>query len=402
MHTRIKTLETTVVSVPLTAPIRWAMGSLGHTTRTIVTLRTDDGTIGYGETIGSQPKDVIDREIRPSVEGLDPFNIEKIIARGGLPQRHHAFLAWQGRMRALAAVEMACWDAMGKALGRPVCDLIGGRYRERAAFSAYVYPRYKREGDEEGGESSPEEIARYCGDVVRKFGYRMLEFKFGVNSPEADAETIRQVRNRVGPEVELRVDPNSVWSPETSMRMMPLLGELGVSFVEEPCFGLQAMARVRAVSKIPFSSHAQFMIPEVVALRSADAICVDPHECGGIQTLKKLIAVTEVHNLACWLHSNAELGVSQAAYLHIVASSPHIIHPSQGTYEHVSDDVIKGGKFPVEGGSTEVPTGPGLGVELDDVKVRKYSDYHREHSEGGFSRPVDLENAEWTLAAPRW
>lgn len=131
----------------------------------------------------------------------------------------------------------------------------------------------------------------------------------------------------------------------------------------------------------------------------------DPYEVGGILVTKKLVAAAELHNSGFWIHSAAELGVSMAANIHLAASSPHMIHPNQGTYEHISDDIIKGGKFKIKDGCITVPNGPGLGVEIDETRLKQYHEMYLEQGEAGFAGDsiisADTNRPTWWPSIPQ-
>jgi len=284
-----------------------------------------------------------------------------------------------------------------------VYDLIGGLYRDKVSFSGYWYPRYKK--GRVGGESTPQTIAKYCEEAVRKYGFTRLEGKVGIFHPNFDIKTIEAIRGEVGPEVELGVDANGVWSPETAIKVIKKMDSYDLCNVEEPCRDLEACARVRRRVDVPISTHCP-LVAEVMKLGVADVMVCDPYEVGGILVTKKLVAAAELHNLGFWLHSAAELGVSMAANMHIVASSPHIIHPSQGTYEHIADDVIKSGKFKIKDGCIVVPNGPGLGVEIDETRLKRYHEMYLEQGEAGFAGyaiiSADTNRPTWWPSIPQW
>jgi len=398
---KITNVTCNVVTIPFRAPIRYAHGSLAGTTRTLVRIETDEGITGLGETLGSDSARTIDN-LKPSIVGIDPHDIESIILKCSGYARYHPF--YTINMRPLAGIEIALWDIVSKAANRPLYDLLGGKCRDSVAFSGYVYPRYQNQT--EGGETTPEEISNYCAKIVKENGYKRIEVKLGVFDLQKDIETIRAIREKIGSNVEVGVDPNSLWSPETAIKMIGKLDRYDLCNVEEPCRGLEASARVRRSVTVPISTHSP-LIPEVARLNAADVIVGDPHEAGGILISKKLIAAAEIHNLGFWLHSTAEAGVSMAAYLHIAASSPHIIHPSQGTYEHLADDIIIGSKHKFREGSVRVPDGPGLGVELDEEKVRIYHENFLRSGEQGFAgynpiREADVQRPKWTPRIPEY
>lgn len=393
---KISDLKTTAVNVPLEAPIRWALGVVEGTTRTIVEVTTDEGITGLGETVGDYSKRSIDEEIKPIVVGRDPFDIQGLIARCTFEVEKTFFGRWDADLTAFAGVEMALWDIMGKAIGKPLCELLGGASRQEVPFAGYVFPRY-REG-EVGGESNPSEIASFCRGLIEEFGFKTLEIKLGVFDPNVDIEIVRAIRESVD-DIQVRVDPNSVWSVETSIRTIKKMARYDVQNVEEPTKGLSALANVRTATGAAISTHSS-LIPEIAALGAADSIVGDLHHGGGIWMTKKLVSVAEAFNLDFWLHSGCELGISTAACIHLAASTPHMIHANQTHYHHQVDDVISHGKFKIENGSITVPTGPGLGVELDEEKVSKYSDLYKHM--GPYRFYCDRRRPDWIPSMPMW
>jgi glucarate dehydratase len=398
---KVTDVETTVVSVPHLAPIRFSHGVSKGTTRTIIKIYTDENIVGLGETTGSAPKNVIDNVLKPIVIGSDPFEVEKLLGKCNGYDRYQPFFT--RNMRAFSGLEIALWDIIGKSVDKPIYDLLGGKYRDKIAFSGYWYPRYKL--GNLGGESTPEEIAKYCRNIIKKYGFTRLEGKAGVFSPAFDLKTVATIRSEVGAEIEIGIDANGLWSPESAIRIIKKMDQYDLCHVEEPCRDLEASARVRSRVDVPISTHCP-LIAELIKLGVADIMVCDPYEVGGILTTKKLCAASELHNIGFWIHSAAELGVSMSANLHIAASSPHIIHPSQGTYEHISDDIIKGGKFEIKCGAIKVPERPGLGVEIDESKLRSYGKKYQEEGDFGFAGygniSLDIERPNWWPSIPEW
>src|SRR5699024_2571400 len=123
-----------------------------------------------------------------------------------------------------AAVEMACWDIMGKALGKRVCDLWGGADAEQVPFVAYLFFRYKSADGRCGGEDGPEGICEQYAGHVERFGFKGLKVKTGVLPPAIERATVKALRERFGGQIEqLRVDPNQVWSTETAINELKRL-----------------------------------------------------------------------------------------------------------------------------------------------------------------------------------
>ncbi|MDA0952457.1 MAG: isomerase, partial [Proteobacteria bacterium] len=135
---KISRIDVTVINVSFVAPIRWSGGANEDWTRIIVEMHTDDGLVGLGETLGGKvTAALIETEIAPMFLGESPFAIEKMLSKATFVPLYYGKAGYC----AIAALEVACWDLMGKATGRPVCELIGGRLREEVPFAAYIYHR---------------------------------------------------------------------------------------------------------------------------------------------------------------------------------------------------------------------------------------------------------------------
>ena len=368
---KISKIETLRVTIPLEAPILWSQGWRSATTRTLVKVYTDEGIVGIGETRGDDGiEEMIKGKMAPKLIGADPFQIELIL------EKFHMLSYFQGYfgLSAVAGVEIALWDIIGKASGRPLCDLLGGRYRDPISFSGYIF--YRAENNGVGGEKTPEEIVRFCERVVEEHGFDCLKLKGGAYPPEHDIEVLRAIRERFGSKFRLRIDPNGCWSPQTAIKVARELDEIGLEYLEDPVWGIEGMARLRKDIHIPIATNMCVVnfdsLPTGIREGAVDIILADAHKWGGILVTKKLAGVCEAFRIGLSMHSGAELGVSTAVNLHLAASTPQISYSIDGHYHHIVDDIIKGGKHKYVNGMIKVPEGPGLGVELDEDKVGKY------------------------------
>ena len=368
---RIERIETKRVTIPLEAPIRWSQGYRSATTRTLVWIYTDEGITGIGETRGDDGIEEMIQTIARKLKGEDPFQLENIL------EKFHMFSYFQGYfgLSAIAGVEIALWDIIGKKCDRPLCDLIGGRYRDPIPFSGYIFYRYKT-ADGKGGEETPEQIVRFCERVVAEYGFDCLKLKGGAFEPKLEVATLRAVRARFGPDFKLRIDPNGCWSPQTAIGVAEELKQIGLEYLEDPCWGIEGMSALRKDINIPIATNMCVVnfdtLPTGIRERAVDIILADAHKWGGILVTKKLAAVCNAFRIGMSMHSGAELGVSTAVNLHLAASTPEISYSIDGHYHHIVDDILKGGKHQYVKGHIAVPKGPGLGVELDMEKVEKY------------------------------
>src|ERR1051326_4606309 len=217
---KIVSLQTTVVTVPMEAPLRWSLGVETGTTRTIVELETDEGITGVGETYGGEGTVRSLNFLRPILENSDPFEIERILKKLQVfCISYETFVP----PHAVAAVEMACWDIMGKALNRPVCSLLGGKFREHVPFAGYIFFRYPSSNGK-CGEDTPEKLLAYTEALVDQYHFESLKIKGGALPPEQELEAVRLIRKKF-PQAKLRFDPNAAWSVSTAINILRRMGE---------------------------------------------------------------------------------------------------------------------------------------------------------------------------------
>lgn len=399
---KITGIQATAVNVPLKAPIRWSWGLRKATTRILVRIDTDEGVAGYGETMGRVGVDNIHYESRKLI-GQNPFDIERICAF--LRPRPY-FFGYAGH-GLIAGIEMACWDIMGKAVGRPVYELLGGAYRGRdVEISGYVFTRGRNEETGEGGETTPEDLLAFSRTLVAEHGFRHLKLKVGASHPDVDVATIAAFRGAFGPRMGLRIDPNGTWSPQTALGICKNLHPYNLEYIEDPTWGLEAMARLRRDIDIPLSTNMCVVdfdqIPVAFRLNAIDVVLGDVHKWGGIMASKKLAAACETLMWGMCIHSGAELGISELAKLHVAASTPAIRYAIDTHYPHLADDILVGGKMTYHDGRMTCPDKPGLGVELDLDRVERYAEAHRKAGlEEGYERDPQRP-ADWCPKKFQW
>lgn len=383
---KIVDIRATPVTVPLKRPLRWSFGVEVATTRVIVELITDEGLVGIGETRGG---DEVVRALelhRDLYIGLDPLEVGRVGRRFGVFRMTSEQLALVGAAKlAGAAVEMACWDLTGKALGKRCGDLWGGIETEEVEFAAYVFYRYAAPGDIGRGDL-PEDAADHAEELFETHGFRDIKFKNGVLEPAREIESVRLMRERLGGRLRhLRLDPNAVWSVETSVRVLNAVDDFGLEFCEDPTWGIEGMSLVRERTRVPLATNMCCVsfeqIPLAVRARAVDVILGDIHFWGGPGAVLQLAKICETFNLGLSLHSDRELGISTAAVLHLAAAETTVSHAIDSHLPEQADDVITT-PFVFREGRLPVPTGPGLGVEIDHDKLRFYADHHRRVGEG--------------------
>jgi L-alanine-DL-glutamate epimerase-like enolase superfamily enzyme len=361
---RITGLQTFVIEVPVRRQvmITSSLGTHERSRFTLVRLETDTGVEGAGEAavsprwsgetaVGAQH--VIDEHLAPAVLGRDPRDIEGILqALEGA-----AF----GNPFAKAAMEMAAWDAAGKAAGQPVYALLGGPARDLALPIRFSL-----------AAGSPSQTAERARERVA-WGHRTIKVKVGLD-PGPDVERVRAVREAIGPEVQLTVDANGGWSVEESIWALREMRDLDLLLAEQPTprEDLEAMARVRASVEVPImadeSVFTMYEARRALRLEAADIVAVYPGKNGGIEPARRIAATCGEAGVPCAIGSNLELDVGTAAMCHLAVAAPNVDAERYhgdilGPLYHEAS--IARAPVRIERGYAHCPTGPGLGVEVD-------------------------------------
>ncbi|GAA3776238.1 glucarate dehydratase family protein [Streptomyces phyllanthi] len=344
--------------------------------RVVLQLVLEDGTVGLGESPGGEAR--LERLLAASkvVTGMDVFDTTAISAAidaallPTVPSSHER--GW-----ATSAVEVACLDAQGRLLGRPVSDLLGGRVRDTVPFAAYLFYKWAEHpaldgrpavGDDWGEALDPAGIVEQARLMRQRYGFRSFKLKGGVFPPDEEIAAIRALAEAF-PGQPLRLDPNTAWTVGTSTYVARELDGV-LEYLEDPTATIPGMAEVAKGSPLPLATNMCVIAWEhlrpAVEQSAVQVLLTDHHYWGGLRRTRELAAVCEAFGLALSMHSNSHLGISLAAMTHVAAAIPNLDHSCDTHYPwNSADDVIVPGALELRDGEVEVPTGPGLGVELD-------------------------------------
>jgi glucarate dehydratase len=374
---KIVDVRATTVTVPLEAPLRHANGChWGRFVRTIVEVETEDGRIGLGELGGGGESAVATvHAMKAYLLGRDPARLEEMRFLLANPTAS----LYNNRTQVVAALEFACLDLLGQAWGVPVCDILGGRVRDRVTFASYLFYRYAA-ADGRGTVRTADQLVKLARDLKKKYGFHTHKLKGGVFPPDYDLECYRAVAASL-PGDRVRFDPNAVWTTEQAVRFGRAIEDLDNDYLEDPVFGLTGMRHAREKLRIPLATNTVVVNFEQLAAnvldRAVDVILLDTTFWGGIRPCVKAAGICETFQLGVAVHSSGELGIQLATMLHLGAVVPNLSFAADAHYHHLVDDVIEGGKLEYCGGSIAVPTAPGLGVRLDRDRVAKYHEMFR-------------------------
>jgi galactonate dehydratase len=344
---------------------------------TFVVVRTDDGVEGVGEVRMVNDTDALlgyfSEAVPNHVLGSDPFEIESLVFR---MLRNDYTRAGVVAASGVAAIEMACWDIVGKVLEQPVYRLLGGAVRE--GIKAYANGWYKV-------ERTPDEFHAAARRVVER-GYRGLKLDpFGDAWMELEAPELRRavelveaVRDAVGPDVEVFVEMHGRFTAATAIKVAHALEPFDPGWIEEPVppSNAKALKKVSEQVRVPVATgervHARPEFAELLELHAVDVLQPDLTMCGGIAETRKIAAWAESYYVLVAPH-NVGGPVSTAAALHLAACTPNF-----KVLEHFNDftdDYVKAaapGNPEVVDGYFSLPEAPGLGVNIDEDVIAEH------------------------------
>jgi muconate cycloisomerase len=350
----------------------------------VIKLHADDGRIGLGESpmliewggdfgryYGESPKTVahiIEDYLFPAIHGEDPSCIGVIHQKMDRVVKGHPY--------AKTAIDMACYDLVGKALGVPVYTLLGGPVRTAIPL-AHSF-----------GVSLDPDYAEQEAEAVLSEGIRTLKLKVGYDI-NRDVEVVKRFRKLGGEGIEITVDANQGWpDPKTAVRAIERLDEYNISFVEQPVEGIDRLAEVRRQVRTRIMADESAWTPtdvyEIARKEAADLISIYTTKPGGLYKGLQVAAVCEAVGFRANLNGSGETGIGNAANLHLAAACRIIDQPivigvsapaGRGPTKIASvfyvDDICTE-PYGYKDGCVIVPNGPGLGVELDEEKLEKY------------------------------
>ena len=400
---RITDVRATTVTVPLEAPLRHSNGAhWGRFVRTIVEVDTDIGVTGLGEMGGGgESAELAFKGLRPYLLGHDPFELEALRFKICNPTAS----LYNNRTQLFAALEFASLDIVGKVLGVPAYDLLGGKLRDTVPFASYLFFRHPNQETGKGEVRTAEELVEHARALKERCGFTVHKLKGGVFPPDYERDAFRALAEAL-PGDRVRYDPNAAFSVEEAIRFGRGIEDLDNDYYEDPTWGLNGMRRVRESVAIPLATNTVVVNFEQLAANildpAVDVILLDTTFWGGIRSCIKAAAVCDTFQLGIAVHSSGELGIQLATMLHLGAVLPNLVFAADAHYHHLVDDVIVGGPLPYAGGAIAVPTGPGLGVTLDRDKLGRYAELYK--SLGGYPYDRDPARPDWYPLVPntRW
>jgi muconate cycloisomerase len=365
---KIAAIEAFILDIPIIRPHHLSFGTKTGINAVIVRLQTDDGVEGLGEAVASAGPAwneesaetiqlVIERYLAPELIGEDPSRIERINEKMARRAR--------GNLFAKAAVEMACFDALGKSVGEPVYKLLGGLYRDRIPLSWSL-----ASGDAEFEINEAQKL------IER--GHFIFKIKMGELEPKADLARVKRIVEAIGSRARLRVDANQGWDEITATQSIPALEEWGIELIEQPVprWNVDGMARLARRFDIPImADEAVCTVHDAVSLvkaEAADIFALKLTKAGGLAASKAVAAVAKGAGLPCYIGCMTETGLGTAAYAHFGASTPGVTFGCELFGPLLLTEDIVQTPIRYAEGHVYVTSGPGFGIHLDEAQVKKF------------------------------
>jgi muconate cycloisomerase len=380
---RIEAIETVHVALPPRRVHRWTGLTEPIGGYVLVRVTGDDGSAGWGEApalkdwggdhgryFGETPGTtlhVVERYLAPAVQGVEAADLVEVHRRMDA--------AIKGYPYAKAAIDMAAHDLAARSLGVPVWVLLGGRARPRVPVTHSI------------GLLGIDEAVAECAQVVKE-GVRTLKLKVGVD-PRRDLDIVREVRQAVGPDVDLCVDANRGYaSPREAIRTIRAMEPHRLAYAEQPVEGIAGLAEVARAIDTPVmadeSAWNAHDVLEIAERRAAEIVSIYTTKPGGLSRALEVAAVARAAGLRCNVNGSVETGIGNLANVHLAAAAPSVTlscvvpvsTPAEAQHGQLAgiyyrDDLIAA-PFAFADGAIAVPDGPGWGIDVDPAKIERY------------------------------
>jgi len=371
----IARFETFIVSVPYRHCEISSRIQRDGVTAVLIKLTTDCGLVGWGEcSVGANAASIQEaaRSCEPFLIGKDPWQLDHIA---------NAFFQtglWDHRPMtgnfAFAGVDQALWDLCGKQCGQPLYRLLGGAVREQVHYFCYL------------AQGDPEDLNEQCRQGLAR-GHECFYLKVGVDRA-AETRMLRAIRDTIGPDKRIRIDANQAWSVAEARSILNAWhAEFDIDFVEAPVRINPPENMLELRSSLPMAVCANEGLwtsddaYRLLKLRCADVLCFSSYWVGTLRSFHTLCHAAHLEGLQVCKHTHGELGLAAAAGQHVLLNIPNACDGAQQTAAMIADDILTE-EIPIaQSAAWGTIEAPGLGVTVDEDKVRHYQELFREHGQ---------------------
>jgi len=360
---RIEKIEAIPFSIPYSKPLKYGLkGHLKSADHILVRVITSDGVTGLGE---ATPRPIIYGESQPSIlwaveqwlaprlQGLPVYGLERIWDQ---------MTPLVANETAKGAVDLAVHDALAKSLNIPLYQLLGG-WTNQIPVAWMV------------GQAGLDEMVRECLEVQER-GINSFKVKVGIE-PDKDVAVIARLRRELGDKALIYVDANQAFSYQQAVRIIPMLEDHGLGMVEEPILAWNSSGRLKLAQRIgvPFigdeSVISPFHVRNEIDLGAISVVSIKTPRTGYYQS-RKIVHLAEQAGLSCIIGTQVETDIGVLAAAHFGAAFKIFAYPAESTYFLTMKDQLLVTPLQIEKGMLRLPEGPGLGLDLDEDKLKRY------------------------------
>lgn len=372
---KVVKLETFTVRVPYKRVESSSLINRGGITDVIVKITADNGLIGWGECTRAADTKGIESAVHnmaPLVIGRSPWDKEAMHRDLGV-YAVWAFQPMTGNF-AFAGIDMALWDLCGKEAGQPLYRMLGGAMRETVDY--YYYMEW----------GTPQEIERQGRDGVKR-GYRAYYIKAGVDEKKEEA-MLEALRSAIGPDGGIRIDVNQAWTKPQAMRLLKRWHErYTLDFCEAPVpidpveNHLELKSRVEVPLCVNEGLWREADAYRMIKSRAGDYLCYSAYWVGSIGRWHALNQISHMEGWQVLKHTHGELGLTAAAFQHVMLACPNAALGSQQTAQIMEDDILTERIPIIDSPSWGRIDKPGLGVTVDEDKLMRYHEAYKKLGE---------------------
>jgi L-alanine-DL-glutamate epimerase-like enolase superfamily enzyme len=357
---RIARIDATPIAIPLAQEFHWAGGAQRGANLVLFAVHTEDGVVGYGETVCELPGAVAEygRAIARQLVGLPVGDVEALLRSVWTHGRWKT--TPQFTQFVVAGIETACWDALGRTLGCPSRQFFGGRVHEELDYFGFL------QGDD------ADALAAHARELA---DHEVIYLKVG--RPRDDDAIVAAVRAAIGPGKLLRIDPNEAWDAATAVERIRRLAVHELDWVEQPTphWDVAGLAHVRGKVDVKIAAdqavYTVGQLRQVLDARAADVIVQGPHDAGGLLRFRRQAAICEEWGLKVNLHAFMQSDVSFLAHAQVASTIPNLTSGNQAMHQLLAERLTTGVDVATPAGKFRLPDGPGHGFEIEPDAVAR-------------------------------
>jgi L-alanine-DL-glutamate epimerase-like enolase superfamily enzyme len=357
---RIARIHATPLAVPLEQEFHWAGGAQHGCNLVLFSVHTEDGVVGYGETICEAPGPVaeIGLLMARQLVGRSVADVESILRSIWTEGRWKT--TPQFTQFIVSGIETACWDALGRTLGVPSRTFFAGQVQESISTFAFL------QGDD------AETLAAHARQLPDHEVYYLK-----VGRPRDDDAVVAAVRDAIGPDKLLRIDPNEAWDAATAVARIRRLSVHDLDWVEQPVphWDIAGLAHVRRSVDVKIAAdqavYTMQQLRQVLEADAADVVVQGPHDAGGLLRFRQQAFVCAAWGLRVNLHAFMQSDISFLAHMQVASTVPNLATGNQVMHQLLAERLTTGADVGTPGGRYTLNDLPGHGFEIDEEAVAR-------------------------------